>query len=365
MNKTVELEEDTKAVSAINVSDPDATIFFSVEPSINVQLVLTLAYSSPPNSSHFSNTTVLGQEGTRVQVSRDLRLISMHTYKYTSYKYTHLCRLTGCLGVQWKVFLTSTWSLSSLKVLQFLKMFPTTENFCRPCLGFSVCLCPLGGYRWMITPEMLQQTAGLWYIEARPINSTMVPGLKLQISLFMTKCLYWDERNETWSTAGCQAGVRPDLEVLAFVVCSCVAVAWCCQCDLLWPQVGEKSTPEQAQCLCNHLTLFGSSFFVMPNHVDISRTAELFATVSDNFVVLALLCAFFGLYLATLLWACYADRRSSSKVRLCTSVVGCNAGWRSEDIRITFKKHTVIYCQVGLEQKSVFVSQKTDWLIDW
>lgn len=86
---------------------------------------------------------------------------------------------------------------------------------------------------------------------------------------------------------------------------------------LLWPQVGEKSTPERAQCLCNHLTLFGSSFFVMPNHVDISRTAELFATVSDNFVVLALLCAFFGLYLVTLLWACYADRRSSSKVRLC------------------------------------------------
>lgn len=56
---------------------------------------------------------------------------------------------------------------------------------------------------------------------------------------------------------------------------------------------------------------------MMPNHVDISRTAELFATVSDNFVVLALLCAFFGLYLVTLLWACYADRRSSSKVRLC------------------------------------------------
>ncbi|XP_075881413.1 polycystin-1-like protein 2 [Nelusetta ayraudi] len=131
---------------------------------------------------------------------------------------------------------------------------------------------------------MLQQTAGLWYIEARPINSTWVPGLTLRISSFMTKCLYWDERNETWSTDGCQ--------------------------------VGEKSTPERAQCLCNHLTLFGSSFFVMPNHVDISRTAELFATVSDNFVVLALLCAFFGLYLVTLLWACYADRRSSSKRKM-------------------------------------------------
>ena len=83
---------------------------------------------------------------------------------------------------------------------------------------------------------------------------------------------------------------------------------------IILSQVGEKSTPELTQCLCNHLTLFGSSFFVMPNHVDISRTAELFATVSRNYVVLALLCAFFGLYLVTLLWACYADRRSRSKV---------------------------------------------------
>lgn len=80
-------------------------------------------------------------------------------------------------------------------------------------------------------------------------------------------------------------------------------------------QVGEQSTPELTHCLCNHLTLFGSSFFVMPNYVDVSRTAELFATVNENYVVLALLCAFFGLYLMTLLWACYADRRASSKVR--------------------------------------------------
>lgn len=87
-------------------------------------------------------------------------------------------------------------------------------------------------------------------------------------------------------------------------------MCWC------WLKVGEKSTPERTQCLCNHLTLFGSSFFVMPNYVDLSRTDELFATVSENYVVLALLCAFFGLYLITLMWACYADRRSRSKVSL-------------------------------------------------
>ncbi|XP_026176389.1 polycystic kidney disease protein 1-like 2 [Mastacembelus armatus] len=100
----------------------------------------------------------------------------------------------------------------------------------------------------------------------------------------MSKCMYWDIEREFWSTEGCQ--------------------------------VGEKSTPERTQCLCNHLTLFGSSFFVMPNYVDLSHTAELFATVTQNYVVLALLCAFFALYLITLMWACYADRRSRSKRKM-------------------------------------------------
>ncbi|XP_038557671.1 polycystic kidney disease protein 1-like 2 isoform X2 [Micropterus salmoides] len=141
-------------------------------------------------------------------------------------------------------------------------------------------LTQIGDYRYMITPEMLQQTPGVWYVNIT-LNSTWKPGLTLIITSFMSKCLYWNTDRDTWSTDGCK--------------------------------VGEKSTPEQTQCLCNHLTLFGSSFFVMPNKVDLSRTAELFATVSQNYVVLALLCAFFGLYLVTLLWACYADRRSHSK----------------------------------------------------
>ncbi|XP_034384503.1 polycystic kidney disease protein 1-like 2 [Cyclopterus lumpus] len=144
-------------------------------------------------------------------------------------------------------------------------------------------LSPTGDYRWMLTPEMLQQTPGVWYVSSSVSNS-WEPNMTLTITSFMSKCLYWDIARETWSTDGCH--------------------------------VGDKSTPQLTQCLCNHLTIFGSSFFVMPNHVDISRTSELFATVSENFVVLALLCTFFGLYLVTLLWACYADRRSSSKRKM-------------------------------------------------
>ncbi|XP_028999726.1 polycystic kidney disease protein 1-like 2 [Betta splendens] len=139
-------------------------------------------------------------------------------------------------------------------------------------------------YRWMVTPEMLQHTTGLWYIDTRLSNSSSQSDLSLKITSFMTKCLYWNMSTETWRTDGC------------------------------W--VGNKSTSRRTHCLCNHLTLFGSSFFVMPNYVDISQTAQLFATVSQNYVVLALLCSFFGLYLITLMWACYADHRSRLKRKI-------------------------------------------------
>ncbi|XP_032363993.1 polycystic kidney disease protein 1-like 2 [Etheostoma spectabile] len=203
INSTIVLEKDTKALTNLNVSDTDMTIFFRVESSVNVSLVLRLSQGSPPNDTYFSSKTTL--------------------------------------------------------------------NLTRDC-------------HWMITPEMLRHTPGAWYVDAGLFNSPWKPGLTLKITSFMSKCMYWNIENETWSTEGCQ--------------------------------VGDKSTPEQTQCLCNHLTLFGSSFFVMPNYVDLSRTAELFSTLSQNYVVLALLCAFYGLYLVTLLWACYADRRARSKRKM-------------------------------------------------
>ncbi|XP_035389041.1 polycystic kidney disease protein 1-like 2 [Electrophorus electricus] len=46
----------------------------------------------------------------------------------------------------------------------------------------------------------------------------------------------------------------------------------------------------------------------MPNHVDLSQTAVLFATVKQNYVVVTVLSAFFLLYLIIVMWAWYADR---------------------------------------------------------
>ncbi|KAK5874078.1 hypothetical protein PBY51_019056 [Eleginops maclovinus] len=165
-------------------------------------------------------------------------------------------------------------------VLRLSEGLPPNDTYFSNTTNLSL----TGGYRWMITPEMYNNSLGIWYIESELVNSSWEQGLELRINSFMAKCVYWDIKKETWSTDGCK--------------------------------VGDKSTPEQTQCLCNHLTLFGSSFFVMPNYIDLSRTAQLFSTVSENFVVLALLCAFFGLYLVTLLWACYADRRSRSKRKM-------------------------------------------------
>ena len=79
-------------------------------------------------------------------------------------------------------------------------------------------------------------------------------------------------------------------------------------------QVGPLTTPLVTQCLCNHLTLFGSSFFVMPNLVDISRTAELFATFTTNPVVVCFVGAIFVVYLLVVIWARRKDIQDLAKV---------------------------------------------------
>lgn len=59
----VALEENTIAQTRLNVSDPNMTVIFHVEPSANVSLVLMLAQRSP-NRTHTRSTTVLNQTGT-------------------------------------------------------------------------------------------------------------------------------------------------------------------------------------------------------------------------------------------------------------------------------------------------------------
>lgn len=85
---------------------------------------------------------------------------------------------------------------------------------CTVCVSSSLCHTYLhfatGGYRWMITPEMLQQTPGVWYVDTRLFNSTWEPGLTLTFTSFMSKCLYWHTGRETWTTDGCQVSFHLD-----------------------------------------------------------------------------------------------------------------------------------------------------------
>lgn len=64
------------------------------------------------------------------------------------------------------------------------------------------------------------------------------------------------------------------------------------------------------------MTFFGSSFFIMPNLVDVSRTAELFATFSDNPVVVCFVGAIFVAYLLVVMWARRKDIQDIAKVCL-------------------------------------------------
>jgi len=87
-----------------------------------------------------------------------------------------------------------------------------------------------------------------------------------------------------------------------------------CSIAYLFVQVGPLTTQLATQCLCNHLTMFGSSFFVMPNLVDVSRTAELFATFTTNPVVVCFVGAIFVVYVLVAIWARRKDIQDLAKV---------------------------------------------------
>ncbi|KAK6480041.1 polycystic kidney disease protein 1-like 2 isoform X1 [Huso huso] len=139
-------------------------------------------------------------------------------------------------------------------------------------------------YRWLLTPEMLNLGLGTWYLKVTPINYMDKENLTLRVMSFTSRCLFWNPGNQDWSDDGCKVGIR--------------------------------SQPGEMHCLCNHLTFFGSSYFVMPNTVDLSRTAEYFSTINENYVVVLLVSAFYALYLVTVAWAWWEDRKAIKKRNL-------------------------------------------------
>ncbi|XP_062327812.1 polycystin-1-like protein 2 [Osmerus eperlanus] len=141
-------------------------------------------------------------------------------------------------------------------------------------------------YIWVLAPSDRGGHVGEHYLVVQPIVEAGVKSVNASVSVtsIAAQCKYWNESQSAWSEAGCR--------------------------------VGPLTTPFVTQCLCNHLTFFGSSFFVMPNVVDVSRTAELFSTFTENPVVVCFVGAVFVAYLLVVVWARRKDIKDTAKVKV-------------------------------------------------
>ncbi|XP_077980091.1 polycystin-1-like protein 2 [Glandiceps talaboti] len=106
-------------------------------------------------------------------------------------------------------------------------------------------------------------------------KSTFSGPVTCTLSIYTSSCLYWHETTEKWTTDGCR--------------------------------VGNLTTMQSTQCLCNHLTSFASDFFIPPNSIDFSTVFKKFDVV-NNAAVFSTVIALLGLYLLLLIWARRKDK---------------------------------------------------------
>ncbi|NXX70741.1 PK1L2 protein, partial [Spizella passerina] len=140
---------------------------------------------------------------------------------------------------------------------------------------------------WVLSPEELIFGEGTYYfmvLQDMAMDSAAYSGLTINATCFASRCVFWDEHQGGWNSYGCH--------------------------------VGPKTNPSSTQCLCNHLTFFGSSFFVIPNAIDVSKTAQLFGTFVDNPVVVTTVGCIFLIYVLVVIWARRKDIQDDAKVKV-------------------------------------------------
>ncbi|XP_051884653.1 polycystic kidney disease protein 1-like 2 [Pristis pectinata] len=137
-------------------------------------------------------------------------------------------------------------------------------------------------YTWILTPGMLTHGVGVYYVMITSPTTSQAEVINYTVNVFTTQCLFWGGQN--WSTDQCQVGL--------------------------------KTTPDHSHCLCNHLTFFGTTFFVMPNALDLTQIPELFTQTSQNPVVVSLVASIFGVYIIVVVWARIKDRSDLRKVKV-------------------------------------------------
>ncbi|NXX17435.1 PK1L2 protein, partial [Podargus strigoides] len=140
---------------------------------------------------------------------------------------------------------------------------------------------------WVLSPEELIFGEGTYYfmvLQDMGMDSTVYDRLTIAVTCFASRCVFWDEHLGNWDSYGCQ--------------------------------VGPKTNPRSTQCLCNHLTFFGSSFFVIPNAIDVSKTPQLFGTFVNNPVVVTTVGCIFLIYVFVVIWARRKDIQDDAKVKI-------------------------------------------------
>ncbi|XP_069498634.1 polycystin-1-like protein 3 [Ambystoma mexicanum] len=151
----------------------------------------------------------------------------------------------------------------------------------------SVSLPSASGYTWVLSPAQLGNGTGYYHIMVQVTNTSILGGktnVNFSIATFTTQCVFWNPTLRLWKHEGCS--------------------------------VGPKTTETSTQCLCHHLTFFGSTFLVMPRLVDIRDTAKLFANAANNPVALILLATLIGVYILAAILAFRKDTEDRRKVKV-------------------------------------------------
>lgn len=111
------------------------------------------------------------------------------------------------------------------------------------------------------------------------VNSSAVSSY--QIRFYSSSCKYWSEEVNQWRTDGCF--------------------------------VGSGTTYNMTECLCYHLTTFGSDFYVPPNKIDFTNVWAKFKNLNDNAAVFSTVIVTFGVYIIVAIWARFKDKKDLAK----------------------------------------------------
>ncbi|XP_052783774.1 polycystic kidney disease protein 1-like 2 [Mya arenaria] len=157
-------------------------------------------------------------------------------------------------------------------------------------------------YTLTVTADLIQlHGTGWWYVAIRNYDENafepnsyedlsvyydndLEQGVTItyDLQLVTSGCYYWNVKADSWTSDGCVTS--------------------------------QLSNTNFTRCLCNHLTSFGSEFYVPPNHINFERVfSTMESDLRDNHAVLALLCTVTVLYVVGVVWAWRQDKKDIQK----------------------------------------------------